>query len=74
MDIFIFVLDESEGCEVCDIGFNSLGRPDTGSFARYLPYFLEDNPDYTCAKAGHAAYSHVCILCECVLRLPLTLF
>lgn len=26
------------------------------AFERYVSYFLQDNPDETCAKAGHAAY------------------
>lgn len=28
-------------------------------FAKYLSYFLTDNPDPTCAKGGHAAYADV---------------
>lgn len=27
-------------------------------FERYVSYFLQDNPDETCAKGGHAAYGH----------------
>ena len=27
-------------------------------FEKYLSFFLEDNPDETCAKGGHAAYGH----------------
>lgn len=29
-----------------------------GDFDRYVSFFLQDNPDDTCAKAGHAAYGH----------------
>lgn len=32
------------------------GRPTLDEFNKYLPYFLEDNPDASCAKGGHAAY------------------
>lgn len=32
-------------------------RPNVTGFETYLPYFLQDNPDVSCAKAGHAAYS-----------------
>lgn len=28
-------------------------------FNKYFPYFLEDNPDETCPKGGHAAYADV---------------
>lgn len=28
---------------------------------RYLPHFLNDNPDMYCAKAGHASYASVSI-------------
>lgn len=30
-------------------------------FVKYLSYFLNDNPDATCAKGGHAAYADVSI-------------
>lgn len=32
-------------------------RPDEGTFAKYLPYFLQDLPNPDCAKAGRPAYS-----------------
>ena len=49
-------------CSLCDIGYdNYTHRPDAVSFAKYIPFFLQDNPDYLCAKAGHAAYSQVII-------------
>lgn len=31
-------------------------RPQPGDFDRYLPFFLKDNPDAECAKAGHPSY------------------
>lgn len=31
-------------------------------FEKYLPYFLNDNPDTSCAKAGHASYVDVSFL------------
>lgn len=36
----------------------SIQRPNVTGFEHYLPFFLQDNPDETCAKGGHAAYSH----------------
>lgn len=44
-------------CSSCTIHKNHLQRPDQNDFGKYLPFFLKDNPDDTCAKAGHAAYS-----------------
>ncbi|XP_073961835.1 NPC intracellular cholesterol transporter 1-like isoform X2 [Choristoneura fumiferana] len=32
-------------------------RPGQSDFRRYVSYFLRDNPDQSCPKAGHAAYS-----------------
>lgn len=32
-------------------------RPNVTAFERYLPFFLQDNPDDECVKGGHAAYS-----------------
>ncbi|KAL1131976.1 hypothetical protein AAG570_011587, partial [Ranatra chinensis] len=49
---------EANGCVPCNISLNSDGtKPDTDSFYRYLPFFLQDNPDTNCAKGGHAAYA-----------------
>lgn len=31
-------------------------RPNATGFKQYAPFFLQDNPDEKCAKAGHAAY------------------
>ncbi|XP_055614441.1 NPC intracellular cholesterol transporter 1, partial [Uranotaenia lowii] len=46
----------SELCDKCSINYTALKRPDETSFRRYVSSFLQDNPDDTCAKAGHAAY------------------
>ncbi|KAL9927064.1 Niemann-Pick type C-1a isoform 3-T3 [Glossina fuscipes fuscipes] len=43
-------------CNTCVIKRNKLQRPDKKDFGKYLPFFLQDNPDDSCAKAGHAAY------------------
>ncbi|KAL9926013.1 NPC intracellular cholesterol transporter 1 isoform X3 [Glossina fuscipes] len=43
-------------CNTCVIKRNKLQRPDKEDFGKYLPFFLQDNPDDSCAKAGHAAY------------------
>ncbi|KAK9512612.1 hypothetical protein O3M35_000999 [Rhynocoris fuscipes] len=48
---------DSPDCVNCNITFNKdKTRPSTSSFYRFLPFFLQDNPDPTCAKGGHAAY------------------
>ncbi|XP_014300205.2 NPC intracellular cholesterol transporter 1 isoform X2 [Microplitis demolitor] len=51
-----FCPHQNSGCLSCDIGSNKYGRPDSTEFKKYVSYFLEDNPDEGCAKAGHAAY------------------
>lgn len=33
-------------------------RPNPVDFEKYLPFFLQDNPDEECAKGGHAAYGN----------------
>ena len=56
----LFLASIEYNCEVCDIGYNAHNkRPDAVSFAKYLPFFLQDNPDEICSKAGHAAYGQV---------------
>ncbi|PBC32491.1 Niemann-Pick C1 protein [Apis cerana cerana] len=45
-------------CSLCNITRNEIGRPIPIDFDRYVSFFLQDNPDDTCAKAGHAAYGH----------------
>lgn len=44
-------------CEYCNISLNAFSRPTPDEFDHYISYFLRDNPDSTCAKAGHAAYA-----------------
>ncbi|XP_013101655.2 NPC intracellular cholesterol transporter 1 isoform X3 [Stomoxys calcitrans] len=51
-----FCPHQNSSCETCTINRNSLHRPDEKDFGKYLPFFLQDNPDDYCAKAGHAAY------------------
>ena len=48
------VLDYS--CKLCKIEANEFGRPNVADFEKYVSFFLQDNPDGECAKAGHAAY------------------
>ncbi|KAL2715871.1 NPC intracellular cholesterol transporter 1 isoform X2 [Vespula squamosa] len=50
--------DMSSHCSTCNISENAYGRPVPMDFQKYISYFLEDNPDDTCAKGGHAAYGH----------------
>ncbi|CAD6208835.1 GSCOCG00010663001-RA-CDS [Cotesia congregata] len=45
-----------KGCTSCDISSNKYDRPPPREFEKYVSFFLEDNPDEQCAKAGHAAY------------------
>ncbi|VVC27074.1 Hypothetical protein CINCED_3A006385 [Cinara cedri] len=52
-----FCPHSDEKCVSCNITKNHLNRPNAQSFSKYLPYFLQDNPDIQCSKAGHAAYS-----------------
>ncbi|XP_052121978.1 NPC intracellular cholesterol transporter 1 homolog 1b-like [Frankliniella occidentalis] len=45
-------------CKECRVPFDpSTSRPSAADFNKYVPYFLEDNPDASCAVAGHAAHS-----------------
>lgn len=45
------------GCLDCVIHVdNKTKRPVPVDFEKYIPFFLQDNPDESCAKAGHAAY------------------
>ncbi|XP_076671119.1 Niemann-Pick type C-1a isoform X2 [Andrena cerasifolii] len=48
----------SNRCATCNITRNNVDRPIPTDFDRYVSFFLQDNPDDTCAKAGHAAYGH----------------
>lgn len=50
--------DKIRGCKACNIQQMSNNRPNATGFEHYLPFFLKDNPDASCAKGGHAAYSN----------------
>ncbi|XP_015376879.1 PREDICTED: Niemann-Pick C1 protein, partial [Diuraphis noxia] len=52
-----FCPHSNDDCTSCNIIKNEWGRPNVQDFAKFLPYFLKDNPDEKCSKAGHAAYS-----------------
>ncbi|KAG5682988.1 hypothetical protein PVAND_012302 [Polypedilum vanderplanki] len=43
-------------CKPCSISRNNIKRPIPKDFNKYVSFFLNDNPDETCAKGGHAAY------------------
>jgi Niemann-Pick C1 protein len=44
-------------CATCNISYRPDNhRPVTHDFEHYVSFFLQDNPDEDCAKAGHAAY------------------
>ncbi|EFN66499.1 Niemann-Pick C1 protein [Camponotus floridanus] len=45
-------------CRSCNITLNKYNRPMPMDFDKYVSFFLQDNPDETCAKGGHAAYGH----------------
>ncbi|XP_049817202.1 NPC intracellular cholesterol transporter 1 homolog 1b-like [Aethina tumida] len=44
----------NETCGVC--AFDNMGMTKEEYFYKFMPYFLMDNPNDTCAKGGHAAY------------------
>ncbi|KAF5295230.1 hypothetical protein FQR65_LT10514 [Abscondita terminalis] len=47
----------SSQCEKCEIVLQpQILRPNASGFERYISFFLQDNPDADCMKAGHAAY------------------
>jgi Niemann-Pick C1 protein len=43
-------------CVDCKIKLNKQQRPEPKEFTKYVSFFLEDNPDASCSKGGHAAY------------------
>lgn len=44
-------------CKKCNIEIiGKEKRPNATGFKTYAPFFLQDNPDSSCAKAGHPAY------------------
>ncbi|XP_053696589.1 NPC intracellular cholesterol transporter 1 isoform X2 [Sabethes cyaneus] len=53
-----FCPHELTSCNKCSINLTSWNRPSEKSFRRYVSFFLQDNPDENCAKAGHAAYGN----------------
>ncbi|XP_055539920.1 NPC intracellular cholesterol transporter 1 isoform X2 [Wyeomyia smithii] len=53
-----FCPHELTSCNKCSINLTSWNRPNETSFRRYVSFFLQDNPDENCAKAGHAAYGN----------------
>jgi Niemann-Pick C1 protein len=54
---FYFDLFVSGSCATCNISYRPDNhRPVTHDFEHYVSFFLQDNPDEDCAKAGHAAY------------------
>jgi Niemann-Pick C1 protein len=58
--MFLFPVSAFE-CSDCVIHLdNKTKRPVPIDFEKYIPFFLQDNPDESCAKAGHAAYGQVC--------------
>lgn len=58
--VFFSFAAGSSTCDYCTTNFlPTNSRPDSSTFKKYLNFFLQDNPDPTCSKAGHAAYSQV---------------
>ncbi|XP_049279815.1 NPC intracellular cholesterol transporter 1 isoform X3 [Anopheles funestus] len=51
-----FCPHQKSACGACNISLTPQKRPVEDSFRQYVSFFLEDNPDEACAKAGHAAY------------------
>ncbi|XP_061516670.1 NPC intracellular cholesterol transporter 1 isoform X3 [Anopheles gambiae] len=51
-----FCPHQKSACGACNISMTAQKRPVESSFRQYVSFFLEDNPDEACAKAGHAAY------------------
>uniref|UniRef100_A0A182NUF5 SSD domain-containing protein n=1 Tax=Anopheles dirus TaxID=7168 RepID=A0A182NUF5_9DIPT len=51
-----FCPHQRSACDACDVALTPQKRPAENSFRQYVSFFLEDNPDEACAKAGHAAY------------------
>ncbi|CAG9837302.1 unnamed protein product [Diabrotica balteata] len=49
----------SEDCDPCYFSLmNKSGLSQYNYYRKYLPHFLNDNPNPSCAKAGHPAYSN----------------
>lgn len=55
--VYLYINSLFTACEKCGIKLvGKESRPDAMDFQKYVPFFLQDNPSYTCAKAGHGAY------------------
>lgn len=52
-----FCPHSDSSCYPCNITTNDMKRPLPSEFNKYVSFFLNDNPDSTCAKGGHAAYN-----------------
>ncbi|XP_028167982.1 NPC intracellular cholesterol transporter 1-like [Ostrinia furnacalis] len=48
--------DDCDQCHIPLVGAEQ--RPNASAFRHYVPFFLQDNPDESCAKGGHAAYGN----------------
>ncbi|KAL0822002.1 hypothetical protein ABMA28_005387 [Loxostege sticticalis] len=47
----------TDTCNKCNIPLvGPEMRPNASNFRHYVPFFLQDNPDDSCAKGGHAIY------------------
>ena len=58
MSYVIFVSES--GCTNCPVHLDpKTERPIPVDFEKFVSFFLQDNPDASCAKAGHAAYGQV---------------
>ncbi|VVC88611.1 unnamed protein product [Leptidea sinapis] len=54
-----FCPSDDSSCAKCNISLvGAEMRPSAKDFDRYLPFFLQDNPTFGCAKGGHAAYGN----------------
>ncbi|XP_050677149.1 NPC intracellular cholesterol transporter 1 isoform X3 [Leptidea sinapis] len=54
-----FCPSDDSSCAKCNISLvGAEMRPSPKDFDRYLPFFLQDNPTFGCAKGGHAAYGN----------------
>ncbi|KAL7293860.1 hypothetical protein TKK_0012914 [Trichogramma kaykai] len=51
-----FCPHEEASCPTCQITTNKYHRPNETDFGKYVSFFLQDNPDPSCVKGGHAAY------------------
>lgn len=52
-----FCPHDKNDCKSCDISVVNI--PWEEYFLKYFNHFMNDNPDSSCSKGGHAAYSGV---------------